>query len=278
MTYSKNLLIIGVSVLALHACKHPNAMPSGYTHHHDTYKSPDATPAVKPATLDNQNVRLSQMDIDDAVEDLLRKITARAGVSPKPVYILTPSETGAFYNIVDSALRKNMRDLGYAISDTQAGAYAFAYSARELRKPRGSENDGYPNIELTLSVFNKVGDDARLLTEQMGNYFIAGASDQDIRPVTYSSNFSYDAPVQTHIQKAKPVQLEMIEGDPIVPEIEFKSLSSTTQDDIIVFDQEPVRSSAGKVITRPADTYGAKPVLNDKPSMVSGRVSKKIDY
>jgi len=335
MTNSSRFFILSCSVLALSACGHPNAMPSGYTHHHAQYKSPDATPALSSTgalgTIETTPVRLSQMDVDIAVDDLLRKITARAGVSPKPVYIMTPSNMGGFYNVVDSALRKNMRDLGYATSDTTEGVYAFAYSAREIRKPRGSENDGYPNVEMTLQVFGDASQGAKLLTEQTGNYFIAGASNQNIQPATKTAYQNFNvAPVEVPVASsvnAEPVievpvtrhtdivvkettpssvskpmtatvrtQLpsrvsksvgtkddiiimnsqadvssevpKMIDQGPIVPEIEFKSLSGSSFG----------ASSAGNVSGREADSYGEKPILNDTPSLKSGRVSKSVDY
>jgi hypothetical protein len=320
MIYSKKFLVIGISLgvsaLALSACQHPNAMPSGYTHHHEVFKSPDPAPVLTLQTTDNQDIPLSLMDIDMAVEDLLRKVTARAGLPPKPVYILTPPKMTSFYSLIDSALRKNMRDLGYAISDTETGAYAFVYNARELRKPRGTENDGFPNVELVLQVYSALNKEARLLTEQSGNYFIEGASHTDIKPVIYSSRLPYDSSSTPFIEEMSTVSVEtavktmprpapayvspkpiesdatvsrpsildespvIVSEDPIVPEIDFKSLSHSTSDDIIVFDQEVNDPPTGKMLVVPEadEAYGDKPVLNDRPSMIPGRVSRKVEY
>jgi len=267
MTYSSRFFILSCSVLALSACGHPNAMPSGYTHHHEQYKSPDATPSQRMGALEDFDAGpapLSQMDVDIAVDDLLRKITARAGVSPKPVYIMTPDNMGGFYTVVDSALRKNMRDLGYALSDTTTGAYAFAYSARALQKPRGSENDGYPNVEMMLQVFGDASDGARLLTEQTGNYFITGAQTQDIRPAIKTSHQNFNAaPVVAPITQS----ITTPASSPVV------EIPVTRHTDIVVKETTP--PSVSQPMT--ATVRSQLPSFSSTPSRVSKSVGTKDD-
>lgn len=287
MTNLKTFLSFGASALILSACGHPNAMPSGYTHHHDNYKSINEPFTDVIPTISNEDTVLSFSDIDRAVDDMLRKITARAGVSPKPVYVLKPSQSSPFYSAVDSALRTSMRDLGYAISDIETGAYGFSYSARKLRKPRGTENDGHPNVELLLQVFSKVGSDAKLLTEQSGNYFIEGASSYKIKPLASANNFVPEKVTAPVIQTKVPVTIPKTSAAPIpykrediiiegpedfaprkilapvsapklaiVPDINFKSLSSA---DI-------------------SDAYDNRPIVNERSSAIAGKVSKPVDY
>lgn len=290
MKNSKIILIGGVSILTLAGCSHPNAMPSGYTHHHDRFKSPDSSVSGKVASFQSQEEALSQMGVDQAVEDLLRKITARAGVSPKPVYVLTPEIMEPFYIVVDSALRKNMRDLGYAISNTETGAYAFAYTARNLSKPRGTENDGYPNVELMLKIYDSAASSARLLTEQAGNYYIEGAQNYTINPVNPIINSNWNAvpvPVTTTPassyysesmpapapRESGPTKMEIIER-PIVPTVEYDSFSK--EEGIIIFEDEP---SYQKTNTDYSDVeYGERRSVNEQPLTTRARVSKHIDY
>lgn len=194
MSYNKfskfSVLLLSAATLGLGACavNHPNAMPSGYTYHHESYKSP--TPPASSKITQKQRVYMDAAQAEqfrDAVYDVLARLTQRAGMPPKPVYILQPDPMTAFYANIDNDLRESMRHIGYALSDMPLGAYIFAYDAMVLPTARGVEpSTGHANIELVLKVFDKIGEDARMLSEESGRYFIQGAEFLKIQPSNYS--------------------------------------------------------------------------------------------
>ena len=182
------LLAAGVSAVALTGCEHPNAMPTGYTYHGETYKSPAPPPSKRITAEQRKYMDSAQAEqFRDAVYELLQRLSIRAGMPPKPVYILAPDPMTPFYANIDNDLREAMRHVGYAISDMPTGAYVFAYDAKLLDVPRDQISRGYANVELTLKVFDKVGVDARLLTAESGNYYIQGAEVLHIRPSEYET-------------------------------------------------------------------------------------------
>ncbi len=179
---------MGVSLVGLGACSinHPNAMPSGYTHHRDVYKSPTPPSTPKITAQQRQYMDGAQAEqFRDAVYDLLTRITNRAGMPPKPIYILAPEPMTTFYANIDNDLREGMRHIGYALSDMPTGAYVFAYDAQVLEKPRGTISTGEPNVELVLKIFDSVSEDARMLSEESGWYYIQGAETLKIQPAMY---------------------------------------------------------------------------------------------
>ncbi len=121
----------------------------------------------------------------DAVYDLLQRLTARAGMPPKPIYILAPEPMTTFYANIDNDLREGMRHIGYALSDIPTGAYVFAYDARLLERPRGVISTGEPNVEIVLKIFDSVSEDARMLSDEVGRYYIQGAETLNIKPAMY---------------------------------------------------------------------------------------------
>jgi len=184
------LLTLGTSIIGLNACSsnNPNAMPSGYTYHHQAYKSASAPASTKVNPGQRQYMNAIQAEqFRDSVYDLLERLTSRAGMPPKPVYILAPDPMTTFYANIDNDLRESMRHIGYALSDLPVGAYVFTYDARVLEKPRGYISQGEPNVELILKVFDSVAQDARMLSEETGWYYIQGAETLNIRPATYKT-------------------------------------------------------------------------------------------
>jgi len=184
-----HLSLVGLTAISLQACSHPNAMPTGYTYHDDVYKS-----AVPPLPMDINDEQRTYMtatqarQFRDATYELLERLTMRAGISPKPMYVLAPVPMNNFYANIDNDLRESMRYVGYALSDTSDEAYAMTYNASAIDDSSKNEN-----VRLTLRVFNKVGQDARLLTEETGEYYIEGADTLVIRPVLYASQPTPDA-------------------------------------------------------------------------------------
>lgn len=191
MTFQKRhfgLLALGASALALSGCglTHPTSMPGGYTHHQSTYKSADPMPSAKVTVQQRKYMDAVQAEqFRDAVYDLLERITRRAGVPPKPVYVLAPDPMTTFYANIDNDLREGMRHIGYALSDTKTGAYVFAYDAKLLTAPRDGFSAGADNVELVLKVFDSADVNARMLTQDSGRYYIQGAEDLNITPARY---------------------------------------------------------------------------------------------
>lgn len=185
-----SLLALGASVVGLNACSvnHPNGMPSGYTYHHQAYKSPSTPPSLKVTPDQRRYMDAAQAEqFRDAVYDILKRLTARAGMPPKPIYVLQPDPMTTFYANIDNDLREGMRHIGYAISDLPVGAYVFTYDARILEKPRGYISQGEPNVELILKVFDSVSQNARMLSQESGWYYIQGAETLRIKPATYKT-------------------------------------------------------------------------------------------
>jgi len=199
MLFSSKLstaLLMGASALGLVACGgHPNSMPTGYTYHHDTYKSP--APGL-PKTISVE--QRTYMDATQATQfrdgtyALLEKLTTRAGMPPKPVYVLAPKPMTNFYANIDNDLRENMRHIGYALSDSPMEAYIFAYDAQYLPPAEGQEiAAGVPNVSLTLRVYSELGENARLLSTETGQFYIQGAETLNIKSANYADLPALDA-------------------------------------------------------------------------------------
>lgn len=182
------VLILGVSLVALVGCAAPSAMPTGYNYHHDTYKSATPPPSRKVTAEQRRYMDAAQAEqFRSAVYQLLESLTQRAGMPPKPVYILAPNPMTTFYANIDNDLREGMRHIGYALSDMPTGAYIFTYDAQLLEVPRGYISTGQPNVQLVLKVFDKIGEDARQLSEESGNFYIQGAEGLHIQPSLYDT-------------------------------------------------------------------------------------------
>jgi hypothetical protein len=190
----KKSLLLSLSALSVSACGAigPHSMPTGYTYHHDTYKS--STPPDSPRITTEQRHYMDATQaaqFRDGVYELVSRLTSRAGMPPKPVYVLSPDPMTTFYANIDNDLREAMRSLGYAISDMPQDAYVFVYDAALINQERSEISSGANNVELTLKVFNKIGRDARLLSTETGRYFIQGAELLHITPSSYDVMPSY---------------------------------------------------------------------------------------
>lgn len=162
----------------------PNSMPKGYVYHGAEYKSPNPPESTK--FTDEQRVTMGPEQADQfrlSVYQLVESLTRRAGMPPKNIFVLKPERMTPFYANMDNDLRESMRHMGYTLSDTPDNAYAFAYTAYVLKDgdmaqalPSGQK----PNVRLTLHVFDKAGDGAKLLTEETGDFFIQGAEKLDV--------------------------------------------------------------------------------------------------
>lgn len=167
------------AVLALGACS-PNAIPDGYVHHDKPYKS--ANPPVSPKFSDAQRAKMGQAQADQfrlAVYDLVDKLTMRAGMPPKPVFVLKPEPMTAFYSNLDNDLRESLRHVGYRLADGPQDAYVMSYAVEPIKRAKDAPppEPGAPNMRISLFVSDKLGDEGRVLTQEVGDYYIQGAED-----------------------------------------------------------------------------------------------------
>ena len=188
------ILTLGISTFSLSACSigHPNAIPTGYTYHHEEYKSAMPAPSSRVTSEQRATMDVAQAEqFRNAVYDLVSRLTERAGLPPKPVFVLPPKNMTSFYAHIDNDIRESMRSIGYAISDRPEGAYVFSYSADLINVPRDTETTKHPNVEMILRVFNDADPKARQLTQEVGRYFIHGAETFDIYPTVYADLPTY---------------------------------------------------------------------------------------
>ncbi len=219
ITFQKNklnLFALTMSVLSLNACgfAHPNAMPTGYNYHHEDYKSPITETSSKVTVEQRQYMDAAQAEqFRNAVYDLLERLTMRAGMPPKPVFVVAPEPMTTFYANIDNDLRESMRHIGYAISDTPNDSYVFTYEATPLEQTNANDN----NVHLTLRIFSSFSEAARQLTEESGSYFIQGADKLNIAASRYSTLPSPEQ-IQKQQIEAAPVPVQKIIREPVIQE------------------------------------------------------------
>ena len=233
MTFQKNklsLFALTLSVLSLNACgfTHPNAMPTGYNYHHENYKSPITETSSKVTVEQRQYMDAAQAEqFRNAVYDLLERLTMRAGMPPKPVFVVAPEPMTTFYANIDNDLRESMRHIGYAISDTPNASYVFTYEATPLEQTNTNSN----NVHLTLRIFDSFSATARQLTEESGAYFIQGADKLNIEASRYRGLPSPAQIQKLQIESASaPIQeivREPIIQAPVAPIIETPAATTS---------------------------------------------------
>lgn len=196
MSRFAKISLLAVSTCAmLAACSMPNSLPRGYVYHQDEYKSPNPPPSSK-FTMD-QRATMGPEQADQfrmAVYSLVESLTNRAGMPPKPIYVMKPEPMTPFYANMDNDLRESLRHLGYRLSDSPEGAYAFAYNATVIKKPKveGAEPpaiDTSPNVHLVIHVLDGVGEEAKLLTKEEGDFYIRGAEELNVPFATFPGTF-----------------------------------------------------------------------------------------
>lgn len=182
----KPFLFVGAAVTALNlgACStiEPNFLPKGYAHHGKVYKSPTAPPSQR--VTNDQRAFMGPVQAQQfrtATYDILSRLTARAGLPPKPAYIHAADPMTPFYANIDNDLREAMRSQGYRLAETSDGAYIFKYKAELLPGYRAYDLEdaptGAPNIRLTLDVLTDIQGSMKVLTHEVGNYYIQGAEE-----------------------------------------------------------------------------------------------------
>ncbi|MFA5593101.1 MAG: hypothetical protein WC989_07290 [Micavibrio sp.] len=182
MTHKNNkarLFFTSACIMALSACSAPNFFPDGYTHHNKPYKSQD--PPLSPKFTKEQRAAMGPEQADQyrlAVYTLVDRLTERAGMPPKAVYVVRPDKMTALHSHIDNDLRESLRHIGYRLSDAPDNSYAFAYSAVVIKDWEGrpvADDGATPNVRLALYVFDGMGESARLLTQEIGDFYIRGA-------------------------------------------------------------------------------------------------------
>ena len=190
MSFTKSK-ILAVSVcglaLGLGACSVPNSLPDGYAHHNKPYKSQTPPPSPKFTELQRSTMGPEQADqFRLAVYQLVDNLTNRAGMPPKPIYIAKPERMTPFYANFDNDLRESMRHVGYRLTDNPEGAYVFTYAATILKKEKAAADDTSPNVHIALQVHDKIGEDAKMLTQEEGNFYIKGAETLHVKPSIFT--------------------------------------------------------------------------------------------
>lgn len=180
------LLFAGMSVAAVTGCAQPHSIPTGYTYHTKEFKS--ANPPASSKFSDEQRATMTAEQAEQfrqAVYSLAEALTLRAGMPPKPVYVLRPEKMSPFYSNIDNNLNESLRHLGYNLASSPEGAYIFTYKvdllrkAEDLKGPNGEQIDpatlSSNNVRIALQVHDKIGEDSKMLTEEANTFHINGA-------------------------------------------------------------------------------------------------------
>ncbi len=174
-----SLFFVSACALSLCACASPNSFPDGYAHHSKTFKSQTPDPSSKFTPAMRATMGPEQADqFRLAVYSLVESLTARAGLPPKSAFVVAPGKSTPLYANIDNNLRESLRHMGYRMSDTPVDSYAFAYAASVIKDAEGNvlADDGMtPNVRLTLYVYDSVGEGAKMLTQETGDFYIHGA-------------------------------------------------------------------------------------------------------
>ncbi len=198
MSCKKNIRFLAISgcaaVLALTACSIPNSLPRGYVYHQDEYKSPNPPESAKFTSQQRATMGPEQADqFRLSVYKLVENLTNRAGMPPKPVHVLKPEPMTPFYANMDNDLRESLRHMGYKLTDSTDGAYVFAYNAQILKKekPEGKDVviDTSPNVRLILYVMDGAGEEAKILTQEEGVFYIRGAEELNVPFASFPGTF-----------------------------------------------------------------------------------------
>jgi hypothetical protein len=214
-------VMAGVALTALSACNtfnRPHFFPTGYVFHGESYKS--APPGESTRFTQAQRSTMTAEQADQfrlSIYALVESLTLRAGMPPKAVYVVQVEPMTPFYARLDNDLRESLRHMGYTLADTPDNAYGFTYTAEILteEKPQilsSSAKDtaevdspvkepmdvaqsaqadaiGAPNVRLAIQVFDKVGEDATMLTQESSDVFIDGAETLSLPFASFPGTF-----------------------------------------------------------------------------------------
>ena len=184
-----NLYLVSLLALTLTACETPNFFPDGYTHHSKPYKSQEPGPSAKFTPTMRASMGPEQADqFRLAVYVLVERLTARAGLPPKAVFVVTPERVTPLHAIIENNLRESLRHMGYNLADIPDAAYPFSYSAVVIKDAEGKPlpDDGVtPNVRISLFVYDRMGEGSRLMTQEVGDFYIKGAQALNIPSINF---------------------------------------------------------------------------------------------
>ena len=195
LSYLSFSVLTVTSLMVLAACSSPNAIPTGYVYHDDVYKSPNPPESSKFTKLQRSIMGAEQADqFRLATYSLVDSLTNRAGMPPKPVYVMTPETMTPFYANMDNDLRESLRHIGYRLADNPQDAYVITYNAtitKSMTKDKNAANSPVPvvpaaqevkvpNVRMVIHVHNGIGEDSKILTQEEGNFYVQGAESMTI--------------------------------------------------------------------------------------------------
>jgi len=177
---SRAALALTACTITLAACAAPNYFPDGYTHHAKAYKSQDPPPSPKFTQEMRATMGPEQADqFRLAVYALVERLTERAGMPPKSVHVVKPDKMTPLHANIDNDLRESLRHMGYKLADMPGPeSYAFAYSAAVIKDWNGNpmaDDGATANVRIALYVYDRAGEGSRLLTQEIGDFYIKGA-------------------------------------------------------------------------------------------------------
>ena len=157
--------IVGLVVLiGLAGCKPVydfNFMPSGYGVEEEEPK------------VDSILTQEQRHAWRNAVYEVVSRLTQRAGLPPKPVFVAYSGSQTPFYDNFDNDLREVLLESGYQLSASPDDSYGIIYSVRGLKPKRNKYIKG--NVELTLKVYSSQLQHGEFLTEETATFYIDGA-------------------------------------------------------------------------------------------------------
>lgn len=212
------LFLVAASVLSVAGCSLMKSVPTGYVYHGDAYKSATPPASTKFTALQRSTMGPEQSaQFRLAVYSLVDSLTTRAGMPPKPVYVLRPEKMTPFYSNFDNDLRESLRHVGYQLSDTPDNAYVVTYSAavldvaaaKDTNAPvvvSSTENNTVPNVRMAIHVHDGLGEQGKLLTQETGDFYVRGADVMTILYPIYSN--VYIPPIREADVRTAPIPVK----------------------------------------------------------------------
>lgn len=149
----------------LSACE----MPTGYVYHDRLYKKPVAQSTASDAKLIS-NTQAAQLYA--AMADLTARLTERAGLAPRPVYVEPHVPASQIQTMMDNDLRDALRRSGYTLSSDPSSGYVITYRIKTVTLDQDTKN-----AEISLDIHDGTQDARPLLTSETGFYVIDSLED-----------------------------------------------------------------------------------------------------
>ena len=162
--YSKLLLSLpAILTIGLAACSDPwspSPWPSGYSYHHNQYKSAPG-PEAPELGYDYSETKNAQIvhDLRNVAEDLLDNLEVKFEIPDAPIYVETLPETEAFTQSFDYVIREDLTRRGYTVvSNPHVNALTLSVNAerpKNLSMPEPLQK-GYEVLALSLTMTKDV--------------------------------------------------------------------------------------------------------------------------